>query len=133
MNHLEKKLEENPAKLKQFVLQKLENMPSDVKAFLENTDLDHILSAPLRYRHPWELVFGNINKGNVCVAGDAFHPMTPDLGQVGCCALEDGVVLARCLGEFKLVSFSRDKFLSAFLAGILLKTTDFDYGKLRSS
>jgi 2-polyprenyl-6-methoxyphenol hydroxylase-like FAD-dependent oxidoreductase len=25
--------------------------------------------------------------------------MTPDLGQGGCCALEDGVVLARCLAE----------------------------------
>ncbi|CAL8177279.1 unnamed protein product [Prunus armeniaca] len=25
--------------------------------------------------------------------------MTPDVGQGGCCALEDSVVLARCLGE----------------------------------
>uniref|UniRef100_A0A0E0CM18 FAD-binding domain-containing protein n=1 Tax=Oryza meridionalis TaxID=40149 RepID=A0A0E0CM18_9ORYZ len=25
--------------------------------------------------------------------------MTPDLGQGGCAALEDGVVLARCLGD----------------------------------
>ncbi|KAE8654345.1 PAM domain (PCI/PINT associated module) protein isoform 1 [Hibiscus syriacus] len=32
-------------------------------------------------------------------AGDALHPMTPDLGQGGCLALEDGVILARCLGE----------------------------------
>ncbi|XP_028751896.1 monooxygenase 3-like [Neltuma alba] len=95
----EKKLEEDPAKMKQFVLEKLENMPSDCRAFIENTDLDNILSSPLRYRNPLELVFGNINKSNVCVAGDAFHPMTPDLGQGGCCALEDGVVLARCLGE----------------------------------
>ncbi|XP_027366743.1 monooxygenase 2-like isoform X2 [Abrus precatorius] len=54
---------------------------------------------PLRYRHPLELMLGNISKGNVCVVGDAFHPMTPDLGQGGCCALEDGVVLARCLAE----------------------------------
>ncbi|XP_028799283.1 monooxygenase 3-like [Neltuma alba] len=98
-NEQEKKLEEDPAKMKQFVLEKLENMPSDCRAFIENTDLDNILSSPLRYRNPLELVFGNINKSNVCVAGDAFHPMTPDLGQGGCCALEDGVVLARCLGE----------------------------------
>uniref|UniRef100_N1QVE5 3-hydroxybenzoate 6-hydroxylase 1 n=1 Tax=Aegilops tauschii TaxID=37682 RepID=N1QVE5_AEGTA len=40
-----------------------------------------------------------ICRGGVCVAGDAFHPMTPELGQGGCAALEDGVVLARCLGE----------------------------------
>ncbi|XP_054778656.1 monooxygenase 2-like isoform X1 [Prosopis cineraria] len=104
----EKKLEENPAQMKQFVLEKLKNMPSDIRAFIENTDLDHFLSSPLRYRHPWELVFGNINKSNVCVAGDAFHPMTPDLGQGGCCALEDGIVLARCLGEVFSMKSSRD-------------------------
>jgi len=81
------------------VLKKLENMPSDVRYYIEKTELDAFLLAPLRYRHPWELMLGNISRGNVCVGGDAFHPMTPDLGQGGCCALEDGVVLARCLAE----------------------------------
>ncbi|KAL2323995.1 hypothetical protein Fmac_023053 [Flemingia macrophylla] len=95
----DKELEENPAKLKQYVLNKLENMPSDIRSYIENTKLDDFLLAPLRYRHPLELMSGNISKGNVCVAGDAFHPMTPDLGQGGCCALEDGIVLARCLAE----------------------------------
>jgi len=39
--------------------------------------------------------------GNVPVAlvGDALHPMTPNLGQGGCTALEDGVVLARLLRQ----------------------------------
>jgi len=95
----DKELAQDPAKLKQYVLNKLEKMPSDVKHFIENTELDTFQSAPLRHRHPWELMMGNISKGNVCVAGDALHPMSPDLGQGGCCALEDGVVLARCLGE----------------------------------
>ncbi|XP_061364717.1 monooxygenase 3-like isoform X2 [Gastrolobium bilobum] len=95
----DKKLEDNPAKLKQFVLHNLEKMSSDVRSFIEKTELDGFLSVPLRYRHPWEIMFGNISKGNVCVAGDAFHPMTPDLGQGGCSALEDGVVLARCIAE----------------------------------
>ncbi|RHN82563.1 putative FAD-binding domain, FAD/NAD(P)-binding domain-containing protein [Medicago truncatula] len=95
----DKELMENPAKLKQYVLNKLENMPSNVISIIEKTDLDAFHSAPLRYRHPWELIMGNISKGNVCVAGDALHPMTPDLGQGGCSALEDGVVLARCLAE----------------------------------
>ncbi|XP_028756381.1 monooxygenase 3 [Neltuma alba] len=182
----EKKIEDNPCKMKQYVLEKLENMPSHIRAFIEKTDLNHFISSPLRYRHPWELVMGNISKGNVCVTGDAFHPMTPDIGQGGCCALEDGVVLARCLaeafsakaggdmekkkdeekeeykrieaslkkfaqerrwrsitlifisyvvgffqeGESKWVSFLRDKFLSAFLAGFLLKMSDFDCGNL---
>ncbi|KAG4984634.1 hypothetical protein JHK87_029383 [Glycine soja] len=96
-NNQDKELEENPAKLKEHVLNKLENMPSDVRYYIEKTEIDAFQLAPLRYRHPWELMFGNISKGNICVGGDAFHPMTPDLGQGGCCALEDGIVLARCL------------------------------------
>ncbi|KAL1295756.1 uncharacterized protein LOC110262370 isoform X2 [Arachis ipaensis] len=95
----DKDLEHNPAKLKHFALDKLEKMPSDVRSVIENTELDNFCLSRLRYRHPWELLFGNISKGNVCVAGDAFHPMMPDIGQGGCSALEDGVVLARRLGE----------------------------------
>ncbi|XP_073224195.1 monooxygenase 3-like isoform X2 [Cicer arietinum] len=98
-NSQDKELIQNPAKLKQYVLNKLENVPSYVKSFIEKTELDSFHLAPLRYRQPWKLIMGNISKGNVCVAGDALHPMTPDLGQGGCCALEDGVVLARCLAE----------------------------------
>ncbi|KAL5561227.1 hypothetical protein UlMin_030974 [Ulmus minor] len=95
----EKELEANPAHMKQLVLSKLGNIPEQVRAVIENTETDAFVSSPLRYRPPWELVWGNISKGNVCVAGDALHPMTPDIGQGGCAALEDGVVLARCLGK----------------------------------
>jgi 2-polyprenyl-6-methoxyphenol hydroxylase-like FAD-dependent oxidoreductase len=35
--------------------------------------------------------------GSVALAGDAWHPMTPILGQGVCCALEGSVDLARCL------------------------------------
>ncbi|XP_012081825.2 monooxygenase 2 [Jatropha curcas] len=175
---------DNPAKMKQFVLSKLENAASeDFRAVVEATNLDDILSSPLTYRHPWELVWGNINKGNVCVAGDALHPMTPDIGQGGCSALEDGVVLARCLGEAfmkqvnveseekekeeykrieiglkkyaqerrwrsfqliatsylvgfiqqsegKILNFLRDRIMVKYLAGLFLKRSDFDCGKL---
>ncbi|KAF3434762.1 hypothetical protein FNV43_RR21847 [Rhamnella rubrinervis] len=83
----QKELVENPAKMKH--------------------ELDGLLASPLRYRPPWEILWGHISKGNVCVAGDALHPMTPDIGQGGCAALEDGVVLARCLGE--AISGAKDK------------------------
>ncbi|XVF45568.1 hypothetical protein PTKIN_Ptkin02bG0216600 [Pterospermum kingtungense] len=65
----------------------------------EKTPVDGVSLSPLRTRWPWELLWGNISKGNVCVAGDALHPMTPYIGQGGCSAMEDGVVLARCLAE----------------------------------
>ena len=37
--------------------------------------------------------------GRVTLLGDAAHPMTPNLGQGACQAIEDAVVLALCLGE----------------------------------
>lgn len=95
----DKELEDNPTEMKQFVLSKLGIVPDHARTSVEITELDSITSSPLRFRPPWEVLWGNISKGNVSVAGDALHPMTPDLGQGGCAALEDGVVLARCLAE----------------------------------
>ncbi|TVU17805.1 hypothetical protein EJB05_33862, partial [Eragrostis curvula] len=90
--------DESAATMKQFVLSKFRgsNMPAEALAVIEKSD---ILASPLRFRSPLSLIAANISKSTVCVAGDALHPMTPDLGQGGCSALEDGVTLARCLGE----------------------------------
>ncbi|XP_052149217.1 monooxygenase 2-like isoform X2 [Oryza glaberrima] len=89
------------AKKKQFVLTKLRSaeIPAEVMEVVERSEAKDVLTAPLRFRPPLSLLLASISKGNVCVAGDALHPMTPDLGQGGCAALEDGVVLARCLGD----------------------------------
>ncbi|RWR79258.1 FAD-dependent urate hydroxylase-like protein [Cinnamomum micranthum f. kanehirae] len=92
-------IEDDPAKMKQLVLSKLQKVSKEVTNALEKTELDAFISAPLRLRVPWNVLWGDISKGGVCVAGDALHPMTPDMGQGGCSALEDGVTLARCLGE----------------------------------
>ncbi|KAF8721257.1 hypothetical protein HU200_023183 [Digitaria exilis] len=98
----DKGVDESAAKMKQFVLDKLRgsrNVPEDALAVIDKSEMGDVLAAPLRFRPPLSLIAASISKGNVCVAGDALHPMTPDLGQGGCAALEDGVVLARCLGE----------------------------------
>ncbi|XVE93894.1 hypothetical protein REPUB_Repub01dG0233600 [Reevesia pubescens] len=183
----EEELEENSTNLKQFVLNKLEDGPDEIKSVLEKTPVDGLILSPLRTRQPWEVWGANISKGNVCVAGDALHPMTPYLGQGGCSAMEDGVVLARCLAQAlkkphgetkereyyeeeeykriemglknyakerrwrsfdlicsaymvgviqenngKIMSFFRDKLLSPFLAGLLLRKADFDCGNLQA-
>lgn len=48
-------------------------------------------------------------RGACTLLGDAAHPTTPNLGQGGGLALEDAVVLARCLGAFPdpMVAFRR--------------------------
>ncbi|KAM0904833.1 hypothetical protein ACQ4PT_017810 [Festuca glaucescens] len=94
--------EESVAKMRQHVLAKLSGaarIPAEALDVIERSEMSEVVSSPLRFRSPLALVRGSISRGNVCVAGDAFHPMTPELGQGGCAALEDGVVLARCLGE----------------------------------
>uniref|UniRef100_A0A8I6XK39 FAD-binding domain-containing protein n=1 Tax=Hordeum vulgare subsp. vulgare TaxID=112509 RepID=A0A8I6XK39_HORVV len=93
----------SPAAMKQFMLTKLRSIkaPPEVLEAVERSEMNmnDVLVAPLRYRPPLSLLFASISKGNVCVAGDALHPTTPDLAQGACVALEDAVVLARCLGD----------------------------------
>lgn len=94
-----KAFEEDPVRMKQFVLGKIANAPAKALDVVTRTELCHISCAELKFRLPWNVLMGNITKDNICVAGDALHPMTPDIGQGGCSSLEDAVILARCLGE----------------------------------
>lgn len=41
--------------------------------------------------------------GRMTLLGDAIHPTTPNLGQGGCLAMEDALVLARCFEKFGAV------------------------------
>eukprot|EP00198_Chlamydomonas_reinhardtii_P008813 XP_001698150.1 predicted protein [Chlamydomonas reinhardtii] len=50
---------------------------------------------------------GAFGRGVVTLAGDAAHPMTPNLGQGGCVALEDAVVLGRSLGQLAAAAGQR--------------------------
>lgn len=178
--------EMDPGELKQFALQTLCQVPKEFIDVVERTLLSNIISSPLKFRNPLSLFWpGAIYQGNVCVTGDALHAMTPDIAQGGCAALEDGVILARCLAEVflktkteeiideesehsriveglkkyadarkwrsfdlictaymvgtmqqssgKFMNFVRDKVVSPYMAGLLLKRADYDCGKLTSS
>jgi FAD-dependent urate hydroxylase len=45
--------------------------------------------------------FDTLVKGNIALLGDSAHSTTPDIGQGGCSALEDSVVLGQCFAETK--------------------------------
>jgi 2-polyprenyl-6-methoxyphenol hydroxylase-like FAD-dependent oxidoreductase len=61
--------------------------------FLEATEENEILKHGARDCSPLPR-WGN---GIVTLLGDAAHPCTPNLGQGGCMALEDALVLAKCI------------------------------------
>ncbi|TVT99532.1 hypothetical protein EJB05_55092, partial [Eragrostis curvula] len=75
------------------------HMPAEYLEVVRHSDLDNLSWAPLLYRNPWSLLTGRAARGTITVAGDAFHPMTPDMAQGGCSALEDAIVLARALSR----------------------------------
>lgn len=66
---------------------------SPLPEIIEATDPAVILQNDIADRPPlarWSI-------GHITLLGDAAHPMTPNLGQGACQALEDAVVLASCL------------------------------------
>ncbi|KAK9815532.1 hypothetical protein WJX72_005250 [[Myrmecia] bisecta] len=80
---------------KQEALQYVRGWSLGVQEAVQNTPADAISRNRIvdRWGTPG-LPFG---EGAITLVGDAAHPMTPNLGQGGCAALEDAIVLARML------------------------------------
>ena len=63
---------------------------------IEATPPHNILTTPAFDREPIR-IWGN---KRMTLLGDAIHPTTPNLGQGGCLAMEDAIVLARCFQKY---------------------------------
>ncbi|XP_022995183.1 monooxygenase 2 isoform X1 [Cucurbita maxima] len=87
----------DPAVLKQQAKELVKNWPSELLNIMDTTPEDTLIRTPLVDRWLWPAVSPPASSGRVVLVGDAWHPMTPNLGQGACCALEDAVVLARKL------------------------------------
>ena len=75
------------------VLRLFGNWHRPIAALVEHTDASAVLRNDIYDRPParcW-------SRGRVTMVGDAAHPMTPNLGQGACQALEDAVILGRAL------------------------------------
>ncbi len=66
-----------------------------IEAVIAATDESAILRNDIYDRPPLK----QWSQGRVTLLGDAAHPMTPNLGQGACQAIEDAVVLADCLRQ----------------------------------
>jgi 2-polyprenyl-6-methoxyphenol hydroxylase-like FAD-dependent oxidoreductase len=85
---------DEPAAAKQRLLERFRTWHAPIPAVIAATDAEAILRNDIYDRDPVE----QWGEGRVTLLGDAAHPMTPNLGQGGCQAIEDGLVLARHLG-----------------------------------
>ena len=82
------------------VLERFEGFGEPVRALVEATPEERILRTDISDRKP----VSNWSRGRVCLLGDAAHPTTPNLGQGGCMAIEDAVVLAHYLTKHARVA-----------------------------
>nr|XP_048335293.1 monooxygenase 1-like isoform X3 [Ziziphus jujuba var. spinosa] len=74
-------------------------LTDEIAKMVEDCETSYLSLTHLRYRTPWDVLLGRFRNGTVTVAGDAMHVMGPFLGQGGSAALEDAIVLARCLSQ----------------------------------
>ncbi len=64
----------------------------------------------------------SFHRGRIALLGDAAHPMTPNLGQGACQALEDAAVISRLAAGTEPDAVAR--MLARYTAGRLPRTTD---------
>jgi 2-polyprenyl-6-methoxyphenol hydroxylase-like FAD-dependent oxidoreductase len=87
--------EDGAAGPKPHLLRHYREWPAPIPAVIAATEASRILRADSSDRPPvrrW-------GEGRVTLLGDAAHPMTFNLGQGACQAIEDSVVLGKCLGQ----------------------------------
>lgn len=87
----------DPSVLKKQARELVKNWSSQLLDIIDSSPDDTIIRTPLVDRWLWPSISPPAFAGKVVLVGDAWHPMTPNLGQGACCALEDSVVLARKL------------------------------------
>jgi 2-polyprenyl-6-methoxyphenol hydroxylase-like FAD-dependent oxidoreductase len=85
---------------KQEVLECFRGWHEPIESLIAATDENTILRNDIYDRKP----LTGWTKGLVTLLGDAAHPMTPNLGQGACQAIEDAVALADCIAENKAIT-----------------------------
>jgi len=87
--------QDQPGERKPLLHQLFHNWRAPIEQLIEATDEATILRNDILDRRPVR----HWGSERVTLLGDAAHPPTPNLGQGACQALEDSLILARCLGK----------------------------------
>ncbi|CAD7701673.1 unnamed protein product [Ostreobium quekettii] len=102
-NALEGEPRLSPEERKKMAMSLVRGWSGGWKELVEATDPVDISQNQVGDR--WQFPGMPVGRGLVTLAGDALHPMTPNMGQGGCVALEDAVQLGRVLqnaGKFAI-------------------------------
>ena len=83
----------DPYVLKKEALDLVRSWPQELPDVVQRTPEDGVVKTSLADRWLWPGFSPPSWANGVVVIGDAWHPMTPNLGQGACLALEDAVVL----------------------------------------
>src|SRR5688572_16296313 len=86
---------ESPADAKARLMELFAAWHRPIPDLIQSTDPASILRNDIYDRDPAD----RWGSGRITLLGDAAHPMTPNLGQGACQAIEDALVLARDLGQ----------------------------------
>jgi 2-polyprenyl-6-methoxyphenol hydroxylase-like FAD-dependent oxidoreductase len=89
--------QDQPGERKPLLHRLFHNWRAPIEQLIEATDEAEILRNDILDRRPVR----HWGSGRVTLLGDAAHPPTPNLGQGACQALEDALILARCLGNVR--------------------------------
>lgn len=96
----------SPEQRKQFLMQQFADWHEPIPALIDATEFilengAYDLNPLRRWTH-----------GRVTLLGDAAHPCTPNLGQGGAMALEDALVLAKCVAGERSLEFALRRYES---------------------
>lgn len=90
----------DPSILRQQAKELVRDWPvADMLNLINLTPDDTLTRNPIYDRWLWPLISPPPSSGRAVLVGDAWHPMTPNMGQGACCALEDSIVLTEKLAE----------------------------------
>ncbi|KAH7294310.1 hypothetical protein KP509_28G065900 [Ceratopteris richardii] len=89
----------DPSLVKEEALRLIQGWPEQLVEIVKRSPVESLSRAAISDRWMWPWSLWKLHQCGVTVAGDAMHPVTPNLAQGGCTAMEDAVLLARILSN----------------------------------